>query len=235
MPRYIKLADAQRRDTQVIVEGAERDRGYTYIGPDGAPIRYAKLILSPQGHDFAELSGTFGDAEAVAEALIAGDPEVDPSLVGREVGPSDRVYVKADGTILLRARYVRVVIDPSGEEVSREPFVDVMQTVNDETPLPWTGRLLSVDDVVRRFVISRTVQLRHVDGLTFDFLKGIAEALAAERKMLLVGAGAKGAEPLVFQTNGSRYRGFLEGRVTGDGGVLVLLHLSNLELKAVGA
>jgi hypothetical protein len=50
--------------------------------------------------------------------------------------------------------------------------------------------------------------------------------------MALVGSGAKGTSPLILQTNGTPYRGFLEGRVKDDAYLLVL-HLSNLELKQV--
>jgi hypothetical protein len=64
----------------------------------------------------------------------------------------------------------------------------------------------------------------------FDFLRSIARTLQEEDKMLFVGSGSRGTEPLIFQRNGSPYRGFLEGRVEGDGFCLVL-HLSNLELK----
>ena len=51
---------------------------------------------------------------------------------------------------------------------------------------------------------------------------------------MLVGAGPKSNQPLIFQRNGSAYRGFLEGRTQGDKYCL-LLHLSNLELKGVPA
>jgi hypothetical protein len=46
----------------------------------------------------------------------------------------------------------------------------------------------------------------------------------------MVGAGPKGNEPLVFQDGGRTYRAYLEGRVQG-GAYLLLLHLTNLELK----
>ncbi len=49
----------------------------------------------------------------------------------------------------------------------------------------------------------------------------------------MMGAGTKGKDPLVFQTNGTPYRGFLEGRVDGAKYQL-LLHLSNMELKRPG-
>jgi hypothetical protein len=49
--------------------------------------------------------------------------------------------------------------------------------------------------------------------------------------MLLVG-GEKGNEPLVFQDGGKTYRAFLEGRIK-DNSYILLMHLSNLELKGL--
>jgi hypothetical protein len=48
--------------------------------------------------------------------------------------------------------------------------------------------------------------------------------------MMLLGGGEKGNAPLVMTNNGTPYRGFLEGRISGDSFCL-LLHLTNLELK----
>jgi hypothetical protein len=39
---------------------------------------------------------------------------------------------------------------------------------------------------------------------------------------------------LIFQTNGTPFRGFLEGRTQGESYKLVL-HLSNLEIKRISA
>jgi hypothetical protein len=137
------------------------------------------------------------------------------------------------GQVLYAARALQVVTAPDGTEKSRGEFVDVEATVGEELPpIVWTGRLMPARDVVRRFVFVRKAQLRHVNGLTFDFLYEMAKSLHDEQKMLLVGAGPKGQAPLIFQTNGSPFRGFLEGRVEGDAYRLVL-HLSNLELKRV--
>ena len=85
-------------------------------------------------------------------------------------------------------------------------------------------------DVVRKFTFRRSMQLQHVDGVTFDFLYAMAKELADEDVMVLLGAGASGKEPLIMQLNGAPYRGFLEGRVKDDEFIL-LLHLSNMELK----
>ena len=91
---------------------------------------------------------------------------------------------------------------------------------------------MPVDTVIRRFAFVRKLQLRHVNGLTFDFLYEIAKTLQESSQLLYVGSGAKGQQPLIFQTNGTPFRGFLEGRVDGEAYRLVL-HLSNLEIKPV--
>jgi hypothetical protein len=89
---------------------------------------------------------------------------------------------------------------------------------------------MSKQEVVRKFFFKRTMQLGHVDGISFDFLKGMAQELHDENVMVLLGAGEAGKDPLIMQMNGSPYRGFLEGRIQGDSYIL-LLHLSNMELK----
>ena len=50
--------------------------------------------------------------------------------------------------------------------------------------------------------------------------------------MMLLAAGAKGNEPLIFQENGRPYRAFLEGRII-DESYLLIMHISNLELKPI--
>ena len=81
-------------------------------------------------------------------------------------------------------------------------------------------------------VFAKKYQLSHVNGLTFDFLFEIAKELSDKDSLMMLAAGAKSNEPLVFQDGGKSYRGFLEGRVVGKTYVL-LLHITNLELKAI--
>jgi hypothetical protein len=78
------------------------------------------------------------------------------------------------------------------------------------------------------------MQLRHVDGVTYDFLYAIAKELDEKDSVMLLGGGDGGKGPLVLQSNGSPYRGFLDGRVEGDTYVL-LMHLSSMELKKPAA
>jgi hypothetical protein len=83
-----------------------------------------------------------------------------------------------------------------------------------------------------KVVFVKKYQLHHVNGLTFEFLYDIAKQLEDEQSLMIVGAGKNGKDPLVFQDGGKKYRGFLEGRTQGKKYLLVL-HLSNLELKDI--
>lgn len=233
MPRILSLTDEKRRDAQVeMASPARPDRLRWVDSRSGAELHLERIIKSTDKTSWDTLLAKHGTPAAVGAALIAGDPEIDLEQVGRRLGQATRVYVGQGGQVLYAARVLSIVTAPDGAEKSRGDFVDVEATVGENVPaLPWTGRLLPASEVVHRFALSRKLQIRHVNGLTFEFLHSIAATLEKEKKMLLVGAGPKGQAPLIFQTNGAPFRGFLEGRTDGPDKYLLVLHLSNLELK----
>lgn len=235
MPRILSITDDKKRDAHVEVASPPRPERLRWVsGKDGAPIRLERLVKSTDKTSFEALAQRFGTMEAISTALVAGDPELDLEQVGRRLGQATRVWVGRSGQVLYAARVLSVVTAPDGTEKSRGDFVDVEATVGeDQPPIPWTGRLIPATEVVRKFVLGRKLQVRHVNGLTFEFLHSIASSLEKADKLLLVGAGPKGQSPLVFQTNGAPFRGFLEGRTDGPDRYLLVLHLSNLELKSV--
>jgi len=233
MPRLISIMDAKKRDAQIEVDSPKKKERHRYVDPAGNPVQHQRVIKGTEKTTYEALVAEAGDPDALAQALIDGDPELDLDQVGRRLAHTSRVYLGPAGNVLYVARILKVVYDAKGEEQSREDFVDVEATVGEELPpIPWTGRLMPIDTVIRRFAFVRKLQLRHVNGLTFDFLYEIAEALQKENKLRLVGAGKTGQSPLIVQTNGTPFRGFLEGRVQ-DGGYRLVLHLSNLEIKRV--
>jgi hypothetical protein len=81
-------------------------------------------------------------------------------------------------------------------------------------------------------------QLVHTDGLTFDFLHGLARSLHESKSMALIGAGPKGTGPLVLRDGSTPFRAFLYGEAEGSGGQAryrLLLLLSDQELKRPAA
>ena len=118
------------------------------------------------------------------------------------------------------------------EKERRKPE-DISSNVDDELPVRWTDQKIPIQDVLKSFAFIRTIQIMHVDGLTYDFLYQMAKELNEEKCMAMIGAGNQGKNPLIFRANGSPYRGFLEGRVK-DNKYKLLLHLSNMQLKKIG-
>jgi hypothetical protein len=236
MARIFPIMDARKVDGRVAAEPAKRTGVRVHmVSPTGERTRSERLIRATDATSYDALVERFESPEGVAKALVEGDPEIPLALVGSRLGnDASTVFVDPDGSVLAVAHFLEVVVGPDGEERSRKEFLDVEATVTEEgAPMVWTGRLMAKDDVIRKMAFTRVYQLRHIDGLTYEFLFNMAKTLADAGKMLFVGTGEKGAKPLIFSTNGSPYRGFLEGRVDGTAYRLVL-HLTNLEIKHIG-
>ena len=236
MARIFPIMDARKVDGRVAAEPAKRTGVRVHmVSTTGERTRSERLIRATDANSYDALVERFESPEGVAKALVEGDPESPLALVGSRLGnDASTVFVDPDGSVLAVAHFLEVVVGPDGEERSRKEFLDVEATVTEEgAPMVWTGRLMAKDDVIRKMAFTRVYQLRHIDGLTYEFLFNMAKTLADAGKMLFVGTGEKGAKPLIFSTNGSPYRGFLEGRVDGTAYRLVL-HLTNLEIKHIG-
>lgn len=227
--RKLYLTNAKQRDAMVRmypVKGRERPK----LGLVGKSLRFRKYTAASDDCLHSAMQEKHG--EDYGQALVDGDPEVDVEFVGQLLGPSDRVFLSHKGEILHHApELVEVILNPDGSERERREPVDVASNMTQELPARWTGKRMAKREVVRRFVLSRTLYLQHIDGLTYDYLFEMAKDLHDSDEMMLIGGGAKGKEPVILIPNGSPYRAFLEGRVEGEK-YLLLLHLSNMELKA---
>jgi len=228
----IHLANSGGRDATVIAVSSTPDRP-PVAAKGGVAVTFHRYVSAGEGLLDADLHARF--AGPYDKHLVDGDPEVDMEAVGRLIDATQSVLIGSMGDPLYCApEVVEVTVSPAGEETDRRTPVDAPSNVNDTLPISWTGRLIPKADMVRKFVVRRTMQVRHVDGVTFDFLSAIARDLADKNSVVLIGAGEGGKGPLIFQLNGSPYRGFLEGRVDGERYQL-LLHLSNMELKRPAA
>lgn len=231
--RNIKIANAAGRDADIKYVGPPLVTTPPRPGLPGHQIRFRRYLLSAPKGLHAALQAKHG--EDYAQALIDGDPEVDVEKVGREIIPSAKVFLSSDGQVMHAVpTVVEVITDPDGTERERREPSNQPANITDTLPVVWTGKTMAKRDAVRKFLFTRTLVLRHTNGLSFDFLHAMAKELAESGEVVLVGAGKGGKLPLVLQENGTPYRGFLEGRVDGDRFAL-LLHLSNMELKRPAA
>jgi hypothetical protein len=170
--------------------------------------------------------------------IIAADPELQFSSAGR-VLESDSLSVAyfdpADevATPVSQFNIIDVVYDATGTEKEKRPHVTRRPNLNEMHPIK-IGKRIPLEQGLAQFVFKHTFQLVHVDGLTFDFLFGLSKDLHEKKDLALLGAGAKGNQPLIVREKGSPYRGFLFGEI-GAGAdkdrYKLLMLLSDQELK----
>jgi hypothetical protein len=227
----INLSNSKGRDAEVMAASVRMPVRVRWIDTDGRQANGVRILKATIDRDYDALLGQFGSADKVADALIKGDPEIDLETVGSFMRDASRVYINTEKKIVHRVVQWEIVRNPDGTERQRRPKAVPMPNVTAEQPLRWSGKLLAKSEVFKKFVIAGKLQIMHVNGLTYDFLYDMARELEKKDSLLLVGAGPKSSQPLILRRGSTPYRGFLEGRTRGDQYCL-LLHLSNMELKA---
>ena len=226
----VNLSDARARDAVVKAESTRKSRAIFYQGPKGLPAYTRKVLKGTVHQDYGTLLETYKTDEDLGKALVEGDPELDIERDGMFLWDVSRVFINPKEELVYRIYQEEVVYNADGTVRERRPQRRLEANVDAEVPLTWTGKMIPKQDAVRRFVFATKLQIVHINGLTYDFLYEMAKELAESGSMMLLGAGPKGQDPLVFRSRSTPYRAFLEGRIDGDKYVL-LLHLSNLELK----
>lgn len=239
--RTIHIANEKKRDAQVGFEMNKPKSKVVYktrSGEDFANARYLKSTVETSAEKLAEKYPVVSKMAAMLStgmdsALKNGDPEVDMEMVGRKLEDLQKVYLTADEKVAHNVTMTEHIYGTDGVEKSTRPVTETESNINlDDLPIRWTGKMFPKEDAMRKFVFLRSYQIKHVNGLTFDFLYDMAKKLDESHSLMLVGGGEKGVAPLVMQGNGTPYRAFLEGRVKDDKYALIL-HLTNLEIKAL--
>jgi hypothetical protein len=227
----INISNEAGRDAVVNMESVTTPLRVRWLDSKNRQARNVRLLKSTVDRDVESLVAAESTLQDVGQALINGDPEIDIERVGSFLSLTSRVYVDSEKKLVHRIQQFEIIKDPSGKEIDRRTRSVVPQNVSAEVPLVWTGKFIKKTDVVRKFVFANKLQLMHINGLTYDFLFGMAKKLEELESMMLLGGGPKANQPLVLRRGSSPYRGFLEGRTDGDKYCLIL-HLSNLELRS---
>ena len=227
----INIANSKGRDAVVGAQSVVKPVKVRWLDEQGRQIQSSRVLKSNISHDLAALEAQAGGRDKVAQLLIEGDPEIDMEAFGSMLKETSRVFVDPDGKIVHKVKQFEIIKNPDGSERERRPRKIAQPNASSETPLKWSGKLMKKKDVYNKFVFAGKRQIVHVNGLTYDFLYGMAKELEETQSLMLLGAGPKGTQPLVLTRGGQQYRGFLEGRTQGDKYCLIL-HLSNMELKA---
>ncbi len=228
----INVSNSAGRDAIVSLENVNRPMQVRWLDAQGRQASSIRVLKSTVDHGIDALLETEGSLQKVGDALIEGDPEVDLEIVGTFLNNTSRVFIDSSRQIVHKVQHFEIVRNPDGSERTRRNRNLTTQNVTEDIPIRWSGKMIDKHEACRKFVFSNKLQLIHVNGLTYDFLFGMANELHEKNQMMLVGAGKKSNQPIVLRRGGTPYRGFLEGRVDGAKYCLIL-HLSNLELKVV--
>ena len=230
--RRIKISNSQNRDADISYGGITNKSKIRFVLTDGSLSSNGKLLKISMGQQYAALVKKSGNDEALVELLINGDPEIDIEITGSFIKGGQQMLVDENLNPVFEAFAKEIIYNPDGS-LKEEKSLSVRESnILSEFPVRWTGKYLPLDQAYNKFIFTRKYQLTHTNGLTFDFLFAMAKDLSEKNSLMMMGAGAKGNEPLVFQDNGKPYRAFLEGRIKGES-YLLLMHLTNLELKGI--
>ncbi len=168
-------------------------------------------------------------------SLVAGDPELDLELAGTPIDPDSVTPAWFDASDPARGPIgdfadVDIVYDAAGQEKARRPHLVRHANLNELHPVK-IGKRLPANEALTQFAFKQTLQLAHVDGLTYEFLQNLARDLSQKGEVAVLGAGPKGNQPLVIREAGTAYRAFLYGEIDSEGRYRLLLLLSDQELK----
>jgi len=230
----INICNSAGRDAVVSTDSVGSRLVVRWLDGEGRQAHAARILKSTVDQDLDALMEQVGELSQVSTALIEGDPEVNTEMVGSLLKDTSRVYIDTDRKIVHKVQQFEIIRNPDGSERERRPRVVQHANVTDDLPLKWSGILIKKDEACRKFVFSTKLQIHHINGLTYDFLFGMAKELEEQESLMLLGAGPKSNQPLILRRGSTPHRGFLEGRTQGDKYCLIL-HLSNLELKAPAA
>ena len=229
--KEIHIANEKSRDANVRFVSLikEADPKFAYKGKN---IKNSRLLINSEENSDSNLIKNYKDS--LAEKILKEDVDLDIEYAGKFIGDIDRILFNSKDEILYTAPELKeVFFNKEGEETKKQSPKEIIPNVRDDTPpLKWTGKFFKREEVLTKFVITKSIQLRHIDGLTFEFLYDMAKTLDDKKSLMFVGGGKSGKDPLIFQTNGNPYRGFLDGRVNKKQYQLIL-RLSNMELKKI--
>ena len=229
--KEIHISNEKKRDANVRFVSLikENDPKLAYKGKS---IKNSRLLISSDETSEESLIKQY--KSKLAENILNNDVDINIEHAGKFIGDTDRILFNSKNEILYSPPKIKeVLFNKDGKEIKKQDPKEIVPNVRDDTPpLKWTGKFFKREEILKKFVINKSIQLRHTDGLTFEFLYDMAKTLDNKKSLMFLGGGKSGKEPLIFQTNGSPYRGFLDGRINKNQYQLIL-RLSNMELKKI--
>lgn len=242
MIRYIKLANDKKRDAEITLKAMNPKPSISMVLPNGQKPNNKKLLKGTVEKESDYLISLYDEkpvegkdfelqlAERLAKDLIDNDPEFDIETCGKFIEESSRIYVNPKNKAVFKISKTEKIFSPSAELKEERKPKYLQNNVHAEFPVSWTGKFMPKSKVFNKLVFSKKYQVKHINGLTYDFLFDMAKQLDEKNALMMMAGGSSGKEPLVMNDGGKPYRAFMEGRIEGDKYCLIL-HLTNQELK----
>ena len=235
MIRYIKIEDANKRDAEITFKSVKSgDLIYLALENGEKPIN-KRVIKSTSENSIEHLIGknepTQEDYNSFSEKLMENDSEIDFELFGKYVDKTDKIYTNTDLKPVYNVTITVQILNTEGELVEEKEQTFNKSNINGDSIVRWTGKYIPKNKIYNKIVLSSKYQLKHINGLTFDFLFNVAKDLHEKDSLMMLGGG-KGNEPLTINDGGRPYRAFLEGKVK-ENSYCLIMHFSNQEYKAI--
>lgn len=235
MIRYIKIEDENKRDAEITFKSVtEKNSIYLALENGIRPIN-KKVIKSSRDFTLESLIGktepTQEEYDNFSDKLICEDKEIDFELFGKFIDKTDKIFTDKYLNPVYNVELIEKVFDTDGNLKEERIPSYLNSNISGENILKWTGKYIPKNKLYNRVVLSSKYQIKHINGLTFDFLFNISKTLHDKNSFMMIGGG-KGNEPIIFNDGGKPYRGFLEGKVKNNSYCLIL-HLSNQEYKTI--
>ena len=222
---YIKLTNTQKRTADLYLASLNQAKATKVVvqTAEGPAEPERKPIL---GRKSGWSKGM--DPDAIAAALIKGDPEIDTATIGRPVQVRSTVFLNQKSEPVTQFRVLEDKFLPDGTLKDTKPYKPTEPNI--ELPIQISAKgNQSPEDMVQKFVVHKIYQLIHTDNLSFDFMYNLCTEIQPLGFVRLA-AGLKGNEPLVLRREGLPCFAFLRGRVEGET-YCGTLHLTHMELK----
>jgi hypothetical protein len=242
MIRYIKIANNKNRDAEVTFKSLNPKPKIKMVMESGEEVINKRVVKGTSAQNVESLFSKYDEkpsegidfeaqlAARLSDELVLSDPELDVELSGKFIDDVSRVYINENQKPVFSVKKTEKIFSPKGElKESRAPKYNE-SNVADESTVIWTGKMMPKSKIYNKLVFEKKYQLKHVNGLTYDFLFEMAKELSDKDSLMMLAGGKSGKEPLVMNDGGKPYRAFLEGRVKGEKYILIL-HLTDQELK----
>ena len=223
---YIKLTNPQKRTAELYLVSLNQSKSTKSVveTPAGVVEPERQPILGRKPGWSRNLS-----PEAISEALIKNDPEVDTVTLGKPVQVKSSVFLNKAGEPVTSFKVLEDKFLPDGTLKDTKPYKPSEPNIELPVQILTKGNQ-SAEDMIQKFVVHKVYQLVHTDNLSFDFMYNLCKEIQPLGFVRLAG-GLKANEPLVLRKEGLPCFAFLRGKVEGDT-YCATLHLTNTELKA---